>query len=363
MVKQGVIHYLAMVRIGTLIFFLLPLIGLSQEKTDTTVVAAQEWDNENYTQEDKIYNRSVWTFVDNPALAGFDRKLAVAYRFRMKNLAMGVPNDEGNLELSFMKHEAFVDLPFGGPKQNWGLGLYYNHEKEMEHTYHRVQMARSLRIKLAADHNLIIGFSIGVQFSKLDDWENLVFGDMIDPRYGLVYSTQEQRPPDNRVIGYYGGGLRYYWKRFSFDYSCQSGPNGTWALAGAPTSEVRNKFKAVYHINAKDGVTISPEIVGEIHTVYATFNSGTSASTAVQRATNNFGSFSAYATISYKDMVYGQLGVADLNRFTFRGGYQLRDYLIIEVGGSSYFDETMKKIAGLASVEASVRYQIRAWYR
>ena len=107
-----------------------------------------------------------------------------------------------------------------------------------------------------------------------------------------------------------------------------------------------NRFKAAYHFNVGDGVTISPEV-----------------SARVESVGNDFGFFSAFATITYKDAVYGQLGMADLNRFTFRGGYQLKDNLVIEIGGSSYFDETMKKIAGLASVEASIRYQIRTWYK
>lgn len=154
-------------------------------------IPESEWNTKNYSQEDKIFNRSVWTFIDNPALAGFDRKLAIAYRFRMKNLAMGVPNKRGNMELAFMKHEAFVDLSTGGPKQNWGVGLYYSHEKELLHLYNTVQLAHSLRINLIKQHYLLLGVSAELQFSKLDSWDKLTFGDMIDPRYGYVYATQE----------------------------------------------------------------------------------------------------------------------------------------------------------------------------
>ena len=351
-----------MVRLGTLILILLPFLCFSQGNEASPTFNSNEWNTLDYTQEDKIYNRSVWTFVDNPALAGFDRKLAFAYRFRMKNLAMGVPNEDGNLELGFKKHEAFVDMPFGGPKQNWGLGLYYSHEKELRHSYHRIQLAQSHRVKLIKDHYLIVGVSFTVQFSKLDSWDHLIFGDMIDPRYGFVYATQERRPSDQRALPYMNAGLRYYWKRFSFDYSVQHGPQGTWALAGMPTREVTNKLRAAYHFNVGDGVTISPELAARIQTVYGLFYANGS-DRLIDKTTNNFGFFSAFATISYKDMVYGQLGIADLNRFTFRAGYQLKDYLVIEIGGSSYIDETMKKIAGPAGVQGGIRYQIRAWYR
>lgn len=113
-----------------LVILVLPILCIGQEYSDTVQVdniqsvpignpnlIEPEWSTKNYTQEDKIYNRSVWTFADNPALVGFDRKMAFAYRFRAKNLSMGVPNDEGNLELAFMKHEAFIDYGFGGKKK------------------------------------------------------------------------------------------------------------------------------------------------------------------------------------------------------------------------------------------------------
>ena len=328
--------------IGILLVFI-SISCLAQEGTDSVEVAVP--DHVAYTQESKIYNRSVWTFVDNPALAGFDRKLAAAYRFRMKNLKMGVPNDEGDLELAFMQHEAFIDLSLGGPKQNWGTALYYSNEKELQHNIQKLIAASSIRVNMK-DHHLIFGAKMTMQFSKLNDWERLTFGDLFDPRYGPVYQTNEVKPHTQYNFFYFGGGLRYYWKRLAFDYAVEWKPDNGWALAQIGTSILTNKLKTVYHFNVGDGVTISPEVALDI-----------------QSTGNDFVFFSAFATISYQDRFYGQLGVADLNRFTFRGGYQLKDYLIIEVGGGSYLNENMKKIGGLASVDVGIRYQIRPWYR
>jgi hypothetical protein len=304
-----------------------------------------EWSSKNYSQEDKIYNRSVWTFVDNPALAGFDRKLAAAYRFRMKNLKMGVPNDAGNLELAFIQHEAFIDLSLGGEKQNWGTALYYSNEKELQHNIQKLIAASSFRVSIK-DHHLIFGAKVTMQFSRLNDWDKLTFGDMFDPRFGAVYGTNEVRPSSNYNFLYFGGGLRYHWKRFAFDYAVEWKPTEGWALSQIGTSVLRNNLKAVYHFNVGDGVTISPEVA-----------------TVIRSTANHFVFFSGFVTISYLNRFYGQMGVADLNRFTFRGGYQLKDYLIIEVGGASYLNEKMKKIAGLAGVEIGIRYQIRPWFR
>ena len=334
----------------------------AQEKKDSVSIQSEpEWSATNYTQEDKIYNRSVWTFADNPALAGFDRKLAVAYRFGIRNLGLGVPNEDGNLVLGFMRHEASIDMPFGGPKQNWGMGVHYSHEKEFLYKYHQVEIPTSLRIQFPKNHNLILGLAIGIQFSKLDSWSDFTFGDMIDPRHGFVYPTNEVRRNDRRTLGYFRGGIRYYWKRLAFDYSVQHGPHGTWALAGAPTLIVRNKLHTTYHINVGDGVTISPAVVADVLTTYGTFYPNGPDDSWVFRATNNFALVSGFATISYKDMVYGQLGILDHNRLSIKAGYQLKDMLVIEAGVSSYVDQTMEKIGGLAGVEGSIRYQIRAW--
>ena len=339
----------------------LPFSGIAQTDNSKFDPSSQEWNTLNYTQEDKIYNRSVWTFADNPALAGFDRKLAVAYRFRLRNLSMGVPNEDGDLELAQVKHEGFADLPFGGDKQNWGMGAYYSYEKEFLHNYHRVEIPTSLRILFPKNHNLLLGLAVGVQFSKLDDWSGLTFGDMIDPRYGYIYPTNEVRRQDSRALAYFRGGLRYCWKRLAFDYSVQYGPDGAWALAGPPTENVRNKFHVTYHINVGDGVTISPAIVADIFTVYGTFYPNGPDRSWVLRATNNFTLVSGLVTITYKDMVYAQLGIMDHNRLSIKAGYQLKDMLVVEAGISSYVNQTMERIGGFASVEGSIRYQIKAW--
>jgi hypothetical protein len=328
-------------------FLVIPMLVFGQGKEDSvaTTVSEPEWNTKNYSQEDKIFNRSVWTFVDNPALAGFDRKLAVAYRFRMKNLSMGVPNDEGNLELAFMKHEAFIDLSTGGPKQNWGTAIYYSNEKELQHSIQHVALASSFRINIK-NHHLILGAKATVQFSKMNDWIRLTFPDMIDSRSGFVYETQEIRPNNKFAFVYFGWGLKYYWNRFSFDYMVDPKPSTGWDFTGTSHRVIRNKMKANYHFNVGDGVTISPEFVAEIIS-----------------DRNNISLFSGYVTITYKDMAYGQLGIADNNRLSFRAGYQLKDMLVIEAGLSSYLDKTMEKIGGMASVDVGVRYQIRPWYR
>lgn len=339
-------------RWNVLVWLLLSFSCVAQEKVDSTETTEPEWSTKDYTQVDKIYNRSVWTFADNPALAGFDRKLAVAYRFRMKNLAIGTPNNDGNLVLGFMKHEAFVDLSLGGPKQNWGTAIYYSYEQELHHTIHEVIAASSHRIQFNK-HELILGVLAGFKFPDIGEWDRFAFSDMYDPRLGVIFPTNEIRRTGGYSFGFFGGGIKYVWKRLSIDYSVMETPSDGFSIMWVGTTTVRNRFKANYHFHIGDEVTISPELIGELRSRYLF---------KAKYASHN-GFFSAFATISYRDLIYVQLGVEEFSRMTFRAGYQLRDFLIIELGATSYLNQTMQKIAGLAGVNIGIRYQIRPWYR
>lgn len=260
---------------------------------------------------------------------------------------MGVPNDKGNLVLGFMRHEAFVDHAFGGEQKNWAVGGYYNYEKELQHTYHRVLITHSYRIKIE-QHQLIFGMGMGVQFSNLDDWDKLTFNDMIESRWGLgfIYESNEIRPHPNRILPFMNCGLRYTWRRLFFDYAVQRGPDGPFALTGPPTSITNNRLHAGYHFKVDDEVTVTPEFAAAILT------------TGLWKPTNNYGLYSAFVTVTYQDVVFGQIGMADQNRVTFQLGYQLKDLLVIQVGASNYFVKQMQEIGGLASVDIGIRAQI-----
>ena len=42
------------------------------------------------------------------------------------------------------------------------------------------------------------------------DWDKLTFGDMIDPRYGYVYATQETRPNESKSFADFSAGVLAY---------------------------------------------------------------------------------------------------------------------------------------------------------
>ncbi len=308
-----------------------------QSDTLTPSKQPEEWAGKGYIQADKIYNRAVWTFADNPALAGFDRKLNVAYAFKALNLSQGYRVDY-TTTLANWNHAANIDFAFGGTKKNWGTGLHYMYKNAFYHKYQRIQWAHSYRITLG-QHHILLGHSIGAQFITSNGWNTFTFPDMIDPRSGFIYETQEIRRFDHLGMANVGAGLRYNWRRLSIDYAYQYEPDELLAFMGASRSFNFHRLKAVYHIYVGDEVTISPECV--------VFNNDL-----------DMWRFSPYVTITYRDMAFGQLGFEELGRLSFRAGYQFKDIASIMVGFSSYTDEVMVNIAGVASVDIGVRYQL-----
>ena len=328
-------------RWNALFWLLLSLSCFGQEKVDTilTINEEPEWSNKNYSQEEKIYNRSVWTFLENPAIAGFDRKLNVGYRYVAEKLSMGYYRPEDNFPvLDFQQHHVAIDAAFGGKNKNWGVGAAYSLVREGNYAYHRAVWSHSYKIHLPKGHRLIFGHGVEVYVSSLN-WQRLTFGDMIDPRYGYVYPTNEVSPNTSRVIVNYNFGMRYSWKRLSFDYVFQNGPDGLYAYAGANDPQNLHRLKILYHFYVDDDITITPEFVTQNNRV-------------------NVWRVHPITTITYQDMLYGQIGFFDFNRLQLKVGYQFKNHFTIEFGASAYTDQAMAEIAGLATAEAGIRYQV-----
>jgi hypothetical protein len=161
----------------------------------------------------------------------------------------------------------------------------------------------------------------------------------MDPRYGFVYPTNMVRPDTSRTVASIDLGLRYLWKRLSFDYVFQYGPNGLYAYSAFPDIHYLHRLKVLYHFYVGDEITITPEFV-------------------VQNNRVDVWRVNPIATVTFRDMLYGQLGFLDFNQLRLRIGYQFRDHFTIELGASAYTDQKLARIAGLASAEAGIRYQL-----
>ncbi|MFM2207870.1 MAG: hypothetical protein RL213_1845 [Bacteroidota bacterium] len=135
----------------------------------------------------------------NPAFAGAQRcpRLCLNYRNQWPALS-------GNFISYTASYDQHVD-PIGG------LGLIVLNDKAGEATLTTTSVSGiySYQLNVTREFSIRAGFQ-GTYFQKKVDWDKLTFGDMIDPRYGFVYQTQEVRPNQNRSFMDFSAGILGY---------------------------------------------------------------------------------------------------------------------------------------------------------
>jgi type IX secretion system PorP/SprF family membrane protein len=143
----------------------------------------------------------------NPAFAGSARCPRVALNYR---------NQWPALSKTFITYAASYDQHIDGI--SGGLGILVLNDKAGEGTLNTTNISAiySYQLNVSRDFSIRLGLQATYVQKKLN-WDKLFFGDMIDPRYGYIYQTQENRPDDSKgfadfsagVIGYsskvYGG--------------------------------------------------------------------------------------------------------------------------------------------------------------
>jgi hypothetical protein len=118
-------------------------------------------------------------------------------------------------------HYVNMDFSFG-KKQNHCLGFSFL-RAEVGGIFNEssFNLAYCGRIKLIRSHTLRLGINYGYEQRKID-FSKLSFGDMIDPKYGYIYESQEQRFGPSR--GYHNNnvGLMYTNKFMEFSFGIQN---------------------------------------------------------------------------------------------------------------------------------------------
>ena len=71
---------------------------------------------------------------------------------------------------------------------NEGAGILNTTSAGLMYAY-RLNISRTFTISAALQANIV---------QKKLDWNKLSFGDMIDPRYGVIYQTQETMPKETK---------------------------------------------------------------------------------------------------------------------------------------------------------------------
>lgn len=140
----------------------------------------------------------------NPAFAGSARCPRIALNYR---------NQWPALSKTFITYAASYDQhvdAVGG-----GLGLLVMNDKAGEGTLNTTNISGiySYQLNLSRDFSIRLGLQ-GTWVQKKLDWDKLYFGDMIDPRYGYVYATQETRPDQSKSFADFSAGILAYSSKF-----------------------------------------------------------------------------------------------------------------------------------------------------
>ncbi|RLD82859.1 MAG: hypothetical protein DRJ15_00365 [Bacteroidetes bacterium] len=138
----------------------------------------------------------------NPALAGSNicPRINLSYRNQWPSL----PNN-------YVSYSAAFDMYI--PKIKGGVGVYFlgDNAGDLMNTY-IVSAMYSYRLQIGNWTHINFGLE-GSYIQTSLKWENLIFGDMIDPNQGVVNPTSEV-PPDNTQVSYpdFDAGIAFSYK-------------------------------------------------------------------------------------------------------------------------------------------------------
>ncbi len=140
----------------------------------------------------------------NPAFAGTARCPRISLNYR---------NQWPALTGTFVTYTASYDQhveALGG-----GLGVLVLNDKAGEGTLTTSNISAMYSYQLNVNREFSIRFGMqGTYAQKKVDWEKLTFGDMIDPRFGFIYETQEVRPNTNKNFWDFSAGILGYSNKF-----------------------------------------------------------------------------------------------------------------------------------------------------
>lgn len=199
----------------------------------------------------------------NPALAGSAHCPRVTLNYR---------NQWPALNNAFVTYAAGFDQNIDA--LSGGIGIILMNDKAGEGTINTTTASFMYAYQATISRKASIRAALKATYvQKKLDWDKLSFGDMIDPRYGFVYQTLEQRPADlNRSFVDFSAGIVGYsdlvYGGVAIDHLTQ--PDEAFIVSGG--SELPMKLTAHFgamipigyyspRMDKDEGTFISPNII------------------------------------------------------------------------------------------------------
>lgn len=175
----------------------------------------------------------------NPAMAGTNvcPRIALNWRDQWPNLA-------GNYMTTTASFDEHFDKIYGGVgiilmHDRAGAGSGYLNTSTISPMY-------SLKIKIAKKFNIRMAVQVDFQ-DKYLNWTDLTFPDMIDPRYGFVYQTNETQPGNlHRWRAGFSAGFLGYTPHLYFGFAAHHFVS--FALDGQAESFLNNSYAETYDV-------------------------------------------------------------------------------------------------------------------
>lgn len=140
----------------------------------------------------------------NPAFAGSHRCPRIIFNYRNQ-----WPNISGTFVSTSFSFDTRVEAVSGG------LGVHFLNDRAGQGTMGitRFSLIYAYQLTVTREFSMAFGFQATYGQKKLD-WSKLTFGDMIDPKYGFIYTTKETK--DVEVVSYpdFSAGVLGFSKRF-----------------------------------------------------------------------------------------------------------------------------------------------------
>lgn len=147
----------------------------------------------------------------NPAFAGSNVCPRISLNFRDQ-----WPSMQGTFISSTASFDEHFDKISGGV----GLLLFQDRAGENGGSINTYAISPMYAFKAKVSKKFTLRLAVQADFqTKQLNWDNLVFGDMIDPRYGVVYQTSESHGALSRWNFGLSAGLMGYTPHFYFGYA------------------------------------------------------------------------------------------------------------------------------------------------
>jgi len=242
----------------------------------------------------------------NPALAG---------SHGCPRFTMNYRNEWPNLTGNYVTYSAAYDQYF--KNISGGFGVLATHDQQGKGTINTSMLGLiySYHLKVSRKFAMLFG-ARAAWYQKFLDWDKLTFGDMIDPRRGFVYQTNDIRRGGQRGFFDASVGAVGFSKRFFFGVAAHhlNRPNESVIIG-----ESKMPIRLTGHVGAEiplgrgskynNTTSIMPNIIYQYQQGFQELNIGTYV---------KYGSFNAGAWLRNRDAFILTVGI---NTGTFRVGY------------------------------------------